>query len=74
MIHFFGILEPGARRHVSAAEAPNKTSFFTPADPIAGRDAALSPAELDALILNGKQPEDGAEDRRFTYSLALHSW
>ena len=73
MIHFFGILELGSRRHVNDAEAPNKTSLFSFGDDTNPRDELLSPAEQDVLILTGKQPEDSAEDRRFTYSLAFHS-
>ena len=73
MIHFFGILELGSRRHVNDAEAPNKTSLFSFGDDTNPRDELLSPAEQDVLILTGKQPEDAAEDRRFTYSLAFHS-
>jgi hypothetical protein len=72
MIHFFGILDPGRRRRVATAEAPNKTSMFS-LDDADRRDAMLSPAEQDALILAGKLPEEAAEDRRFTFSLAFHS-
>jgi hypothetical protein len=73
VIHFFGILELGKRRPVADAEAPNKTSLFSFGEDIATRDDLLSPAEQDALILTGKQPEDWGDDRRFTYSLAFHS-
>lgn len=73
MIHFFGILELGSRRHVRDAEAPNKTSLFSFGDEGGQRDALLSPAEQDVLILTGKQPGENAEERRFTHSLALHS-
>ena len=73
MIHFFGILELGSRRHVSDAEAPNKTSLFSFGDDSDQHDELLSLAEQDVLILTGKQPIDAAEERRFTYSLAFHS-
>ena len=73
MIHFFGVLELGNRRHVSDAEAPNKTSLFSFGDHDGRDDELLSPAEQDVLILTGKQPADGADERRFTYSLAFHS-
>ena len=73
VIHFFGILELGNRRRVADAEAPNKTSLFSFGDELPTRDELLSPAEQDALILTGKQPEDSAEERRFTYSLAFHA-
>ena len=75
MIHFFGILELGSRRHVSDAEAPNKTSLFSFGDDNDNdqHDELLSPAEQDVLILTGKQPSDATEERRFTYSLAFHS-
>lgn len=73
MIHFFGILELGNRRHVGDAEAPNKTSLFSFGEELATHSELLSPAEQDALILTGKQPEDAAEERRFTYSLAFHA-
>ena len=66
MIHFFGVLELGRRRRVGASEAPNKTRLFSLDDPIDSRDAILSPAEQDALILTCKQPDDAAEERRFT--------
>jgi hypothetical protein len=73
VIHFFGILELGNRRHVSDAEAPNKTSLFSFDTYSDTRDDILSAAEQDALILCGKQHEDSAEERRFTYSLAHHA-
>ena len=74
VIHFFGILELGNRRRVADAEAPNKTSLFSFGDDeLPTRDELLTPAEQDALILTGKQPEDSAEERRFTYSLAFHA-
>jgi hypothetical protein len=73
VIHFFGILELGHRRPVGDAEAPNKTSLFSFGEELPTRDELLSPAEQDALILNGKQPDDSAEERRFTYSLAFHA-
>ncbi len=68
MVHFFGIFELGSRHRVADAEAPNKTRFFA-----FGNDETLSPAEQDALILTSKQPEDSAEERRFTYALAFPS-
>ena len=73
MIHFFGILELGNRRAVADAEAPHKKNFFSLDDTLPTQDELLSPAEQDALILTGKQPEDSVDDRRFAYSLALHS-
>jgi hypothetical protein len=73
VIHFFGILELGNRRRVADAEAPNKTSLFSFGDELPTRDELLTAAEQDALILTGKQPEDSAEERRFTYSLAFHA-
>ncbi|MEO8685628.1 MAG: hypothetical protein ABI414_12395 [Devosia sp.] len=73
MIHFFGVLELGSRRHINDAEAPNKTSLFSFGDESDQRDELLSPAEQDMLILTGKQPGENVDERRFTYSLALHS-
>ena len=73
MIHFFGILELGSRRHIRDAEAPNKTSLFSFGSDRDQHDELLSTAEQDVLILTGKQPSDAAEERSFTHSLAFHS-